>query len=70
MAGASVPALADEPLDALIWRATGTRAVEKVLEANRGLAQLGTFLPEGTVVLIPELAAAPAAEPELVQLWD
>jgi phage tail protein X len=70
VAGLQVTAHAGEPLDLLVWRTLGTAAVELVLEANRGLAQLGAFLAEGTVVFLPELAAAPAAEPELVQLWD
>jgi phage tail protein X len=70
MSAVTVTANAGETLDALIWRALGTKAVEPVLAANRGLAALGPFLPEGTPVSLPELAAAPAAEPELVQLWD
>lgn len=70
MAATIVTAHAGEPLDALVWRALGTAAVEPVLEANRGLAELGAFLPEGHPVTLPELAAAPAATPELVQLWD
>ena len=71
MAGLTVTALAGEPIDALVWRATGqgSAAVDSVIEANRGLAALGPLLPEGTIVNIPEIEAAPA-ELELVQLWD
>lgn len=60
-----------EPLDALVWRTIGRGpdAVEHVLDANPGLGGLGPFLPEGHVVLIPELASAPA-EADLVQLWS
>jgi phage tail protein X len=69
-AGLTAVAHAGEPLDALIWRTLGTAAVEAVLAANRGLAQLGAFLPEGTIVALPELAAVPAAEQPLIQFWD
>ncbi len=65
-----VTAHAGEPLDELLWRTVGRSAVEPVLLANPGLAELGPFLPEGTIVLIPTVAtAAPAAVP-LLQLWD
>lgn len=64
----------NEPLDALVWRATGQRTVEAVLAANPGLADLGPFLPQGQTV---DLAAASAADAvaasntrALVQLWD
>jgi phage tail protein X len=69
---AGIPAIAldGEPLDALIWRVAGQGASDElVLEANRGLAELGPILPEGTLVLVPEAAAAPAIS-ELIQLWD
>lgn len=70
MAGLTVPALAGEPLDALVWRVLGTAAVEPVLAANRGLAERGAFLPEGLPVFLPDLAAAPAPELALTHLWD
>lgn len=64
----------NEPLDALVWRATGQRTVEAVLAANPGLADLGPFLPEGQLVdLSPASNAAAVAAAntrELVQLWD
>lgn len=62
-------ALAGEPLDALVFRMLGTSAVEPVLEANRGLAELGDVLPEGYLVFLPIAAARPAT-PALFQLWD
>lgn len=65
-----VTALAGETLDALVWRVSGSSKVEQVLAANRGLAELGAFLPEGHVVLVPAAAIAPAAELALIQLWD
>lgn len=70
MAGTVVHAFADEPLDSLIWRELGTSAVEAVLAANPGLAEIGPFLPEGQPVLLPEAAEAPASTAELVQLWN
>lgn len=61
----------DEPLDALVWRATGlgSPAIEAVLAANPGVARLGTALPSGTEILIPDVAEAPADAP-MLQLWD
>ncbi len=61
---------AGEPLDALVWRAIGTTAVEAVLEANPGLADLGAFLPEGTAVFVSAPAVEPVGELPLIQLWD
>lgn len=60
-----------ETVEALVWRALGTRAgriVERVLDANVGLAALGPVLPAGTRVMVPELPAAVAVE--RVRLWD
>ena len=67
----TVTALSSEPLDALVWRATGqgAAAVEQVLEANAGLAETSAALVEGTPVLIPDLPAT-ATTVDLVQLWD
>lgn len=62
---------AGDTLDRLVWRALngGPAAVERVLEANPGLADLGPILPTGTPVLIPAAAGASANKP-LIQLWD
>lgn len=68
-AALTATALAGEPLDALAWRVLGTTEIEPILAANRGLAELCPFLPEGHVVTLPAPAATPAA-PALVQLWD
>lgn len=66
-----VAALQNEPLDALVWRATGqgASALPAVLAANPGLAASGTALAEGTPVTIPDLPAT-TVEIELVQLWN
>lgn len=68
--GVIATAMAGETLDALLWRTIGTIAVEPVLAANPGLAEVGPILPEGRAVLIPDTAAAPTATVPLVQLWD
>jgi phage tail protein X len=65
-----IDAHAGEPLDALVWRAIGSTAVEPVLEANPGIADLGAFLPEGTAVFVPAPAAESVSELPLIQLWD
>jgi phage tail protein X len=67
-----VRARQDEVLDAMVWRVTGlaSGAVESVLAANPGLANLGTHLPQGYPVFIPALAAVPSTARPLVQLWD
>lgn len=61
-----------DTVDAICWRELGaTRGVvEIVLELNRGLANLGPVLPEGTpVTLPPRQTVAPAVVP-LINLWD
>ncbi len=66
-----VAALQGECLDALVWRATGAGAdaADRVLAANPGIARVALALPEGQVVLIPDLPTTPIT-PALVQLWD
>ncbi|WP_369682507.1 tail protein X [Asticcacaulis taihuensis] len=65
-------ALQDEPLDALCYRVLGTTAgvVEQALELNRGLADLGEFLPEGTVVILPAKITTETPQNKIVQLWE
>ena len=60
-----------DPVDLVVWRALGRTAgsVEAVLDAQPVLAPLPARLPEGTAVLIPAAAQAPAPSP-LQQLWD
>lgn len=62
----------DEPLDALIWRTTGlaSGAVERVLDANPGLADMGTHLPEGFPVFLPPLTDVSPSPLALINLWD
>jgi len=47
----------------------GAGAVEAVLEANPGLADLGPVLPPGTVIQLPDLPR-PLETIETVKLWD
>lgn len=57
-------------LDQICWRHYGQQsgAVERVLEANPGLADRGPVLPEGLEVTLPDAAPAPARTP--IRLWD
>lgn len=70
----TVTAYAGESLDALVWRVLGRGpgAVETILRANRGLAEIAEALPEGHQVIIPieaDAETAPSAE-KLIQLWS
>jgi phage tail protein X len=60
-----------DTVDAVVWRHYGRTdgLVERVLDANPGLADLGPVLPNGTLINLP--AAAPQAEQsQMVNLWD
>lgn len=62
-----------DTVDLLCWRHLGstTGLVEKTLELNPGLAQLGLVLPHGTAVDLPEVSSTTnAAALATVQLWD
>ena len=60
-----------DSVDSLCYRHLGSSAaVERVLEANPGLAALGAILPMGTEVTLPEAAAVAAPQKNLIQLWD
>ena len=61
-------------LDSICWKYYGSTGsfsvgtVEKVLEANRHLAELGAIFSAGTKIILPDLALA--IEPESVKLWS
>ncbi|USH01051.1 tail protein X [Grimontia kaedaensis] len=57
-------------LDELVWRHYGHQpgAVERVLEANPGLADMGPVLPAGKVLVLP--APPEPVRPRTVSLWD
>lgn len=60
-----------DTVDLIAWRVYGTqgaRVVERLLEANPGLADRGAELPAGTQVTIPALDIK--AERGGVRLWD
>ncbi len=57
-------------LDAICWKYYGSTSgtVEKVLEANRHLAELGSIFAAGVKIILPDLALA--EETESVKLWS
>lgn len=62
-----------DTLDLLLWRdaALGPDHLTRVMAANPGLADLGTVLPLGTMVIVPvQTAAAATGVRPLTQLWD
>lgn len=60
-----------DTVDQLCWRHLGRCAgvTEQTLALNPGLAELGTHLPAGTPVTLPDLTATPTPT-STVQLWD
>lgn len=60
-----------ETLDAALWRGRrlGPSNLGAVLVANPGLAGLGTVLPTGTPVMLPDAPSAPVVR-DIVQLWS
>ena len=61
----------NEMIDAICRRIYGGESgyVERVLEANPGLAALPVLLPAGTKMVLPEIAKASEVVP-VVSLWD
>lgn len=60
-------------LDLVVWEAFGRQdpgVVEQAFELNPGLAELGPFLPVGTVVELPEPQAPKPLLRETVMLWS
>lgn len=57
-------------LDDICWRQYGLQsgAVELVLEANPGLADLGPVFSSGVLIELPDIAPPVQAGP--VRLWD
>jgi len=57
-------------LDAICWKYYGstTGLVEKVLEANRHLAELGVIFSAGVKIILPDLTRE--EETESVKLWS
>lgn len=61
-----------DTLDLICWRYYGRTAgvTESVLAANPGVADLGSILPHGTLVTVPEIKTTTPNQIPLVQLWD
>ena len=57
-------------LDAICWKYYGSTSgtVEKVLEANRQLAELGSIFTAGVKIILPDLTQE--EETESVKLWS
>jgi len=57
-------------LDAICFKYYGSTSgtVEKVLEANRHLAELGSIFAAGVKIILPDLTQE--IEPESVKLWS
>lgn len=66
-----VKSVQGDTVDLICWRHYGRTAgvMEQVLEANRGLADLGPTLPMGTIIKLPP-QPVPAGSRKVVQLWD
>jgi phage tail protein X len=64
----------DDTVDLIAWNYYGRqdrRIVERVLEANFGLADHGPILPAGILVILPELDADTQQDAsDAVKLWD
>jgi phage tail protein X len=60
-----------DTLDFICWRFYGQQsgAVERVLEANPRLADLGPELPPNTLIILPDLPK-PSTELQPVRLWS
>ena len=60
----------DETVAALVNRITGsTDAVEQVYQINQNLADLGTHLPHGTEVILPDTSKAITKTIKRQTLW-
>lgn len=59
-----------DTLDYVCWKFYGQQsgAVESVLAANPGLADLGPVLPVNTRIILPSLSQ-PAQEVQPIRLW-
>lgn len=69
MSDASYRTKEGDVLDAICWRHYGNESsLERVLAANRGLADYGPVLPSNLVILLP---AMPAPEVnDVITLWS
>lgn len=57
--------------DMIAWQFYGTtdgQVVERLLQANPGVADYGPVLPSGVIIILPELPAV--GQTKGVRLWD
>ncbi|WP_185998225.1 tail protein X [Novosphingobium aerophilum] len=69
----SVIAMQGDTLDMICWRVLGTtegEVVEQAYALNPGLAALGTILPEGRTITLPDPPAAAAVALDTINAWD
>ena len=62
----------DMTLDLVVWQAFGRQdegVVEQAFSLNPGLEAVGSILPIGTVVELPEPQAPKPAKRDSVRLW-
>lgn len=61
-----------DTVDSICWEYYGgiIGSVEKVLEANPGLAAKGAVLDAGIVVTLPDIPSPPERRRRPVRLWD
>lgn len=66
-----VIAIQSDTVDSLCWRYYGRSSgiVEKILDANPHLSELGVILPLGTEVILPDIDS-PQQTKQTIQLWD
>lgn len=65
--------LQGDTLERICWRVLGTTeggVVEQAYTLNPGLAALGTILPEGTEVTLPDPPPAAAVLLQTINAWD
>ncbi|MDM1022063.1 tail protein X [Acinetobacter sp. VNK23] len=67
----SITAIQNDTIDSICWRYYGRSSgvVEKVLQANPQLAEIGVILPIGTSVTLPDIDT-PQQTKQTIQLWD
>lgn len=59
-----------DTIEAICWRHLKTTDITtQVLELNPALAAIGVLVPEGTLVILPDVATT-ANTKKLTQLWD
>ena len=67
----TITAIQNDTIDSICWRYYGRSSgvVEKVLDENPQLAEIGVILPIGTEVILPDIET-PQQTKQTIQLWD